>query len=211
MNHQHISGTIFVRTWRAAPKKHKGRLDLLDCLVTFATFTSPYVDAGKTEETSFVRTLLKLAALLSAPLSALEKLTALSTCRLPSYQRVRVHAVAPFAFASTAFLKSSCCDAWKVATDKDGREAEKVTAQQRTTGDICCNFVPGAAQCKDEGIACLPATTDAFAAALGEGGGGGGGGLLAATVGLGVAGTAGVHLLLMHVEPLTAQSVGKET
>lgn len=38
-------------------------------------------------------------------------------------------------------------------------------------------------------------------------GGGGGGGLLAATLGLGVAGTAAVHLPLVHLELLLAQSV----
>lgn len=57
----------------------------------------------------------------------------------------------------------------------------------------------------------MPETTDAFAAAVGEGGGGGGGGgLLAATVGLGVAAIAAVHLPLVHVELLVAQSVGTE-
>ena len=85
---------------------------------------------GKTEEISVFRTLVKLAALLAALLSDFGKLTALSTCRLPSYQRVREHEVAPFAFESTAFLKSFCCDVRKVATDKDGKEEEKVTAQQ---------------------------------------------------------------------------------
>lgn len=84
---------------------------------------------GKTEAISVFRMLVKLATLLSA-LSDFGKLTADSTFKLPSYHRVREHEVAPFAFDSTTLLKSFCCVVWKVATDKDGREVEKVTAQQ---------------------------------------------------------------------------------
>ena len=137
--------------------------------------------------------------------TALEKLTADSTCRLPSYQRAKVHAVAPFALANTALLKSFCCDAWKVATDKDGREAEKVTAQQETIGEAKRNKSNN--NSTKEVMSRLPETTELLGATVAVCGGGG---LLGVTLGLMVV-AATTHLPLVHVEPLVAQSVGRET
>ena len=96
---------------------------------------------------------------------------------------------------------SFCCDAWELATDKDGKEAEKVTAQQTRRARLTNLYIVESYFSTLLGGHLPETVATELLAAIGDGDGGGRREVLA-MIGLeGVADTV-VHLPLVQVAPV---------